>query len=63
MSIETDLEAEGYGYCFKYDALYDLKTYEWIEEPCGCEVCEHRPPRYPFMKVVVNNDKPKWKRS
>ena len=55
--IFNSIEKQGYGYSKKWDAFYDLKTLEWLEEPCGCEQCERRPPRFPMMKVAVNNDK------
>lgn len=37
------------GYSPKYDAYYNVKTGEWIEEACGhedCEFCKDRPEKY-----------------
>ena len=35
------------GYSEKYDAYYNKKTMEWLEERCTdpeCEFCAYRPP-------------------
>lgn len=37
------------GYSPKYDAYYNVKTGEWLEENCGhedCEFCKDRPEKY-----------------
>jgi hypothetical protein len=36
-------------YCAEYDAYYDCKTGEWLEEKCGdinCEFCNERPDKF-----------------
>lgn len=58
--IDNEILLDGIRYSKKYDSYYDMDTLIWLERLCKdpkCSMCQSRPPRFPWMKVVVNNDR------
>lgn len=55
--LELELSEDNIGYCYKWDSEFLKDTGEWLDYDCEYTQALGRPPRFPIMQVVVNNDR------